>query len=53
MYESYNTLLKFISENNYKIDSCAYEEILIDEVVTKNCNDYVLKISIKVIPDNT
>ena len=53
VYESYNKLLKFISENNYKIDSCAYEEILIDEVVTKNCNDYVLKISIKVIPDNT
>ncbi|MBQ3423297.1 MAG: MerR family transcriptional regulator [Romboutsia sp.] len=48
VYESYNKLLDFIHKNNYIIDSCAYEEVLIDEVVTNKFDDYVLKISIKI-----
>lgn len=49
VHDSYHRLLNFIKDENLSIDSCAYEEVLIDEVVTKNSDDYVLKISIKVI----
>lgn len=45
---SYKKLLDFIKSKKLSIDSCAYEEVLIDEVVTNNSDDYVLKISIKV-----
>ncbi|WP_294406514.1 MerR family transcriptional regulator [uncultured Clostridium sp.] len=48
LYKSYQALLDFIAYNNLIIDSDAYEEILIDEVVTKSPEDFVFKISIKV-----
>lgn len=48
LYKSYQVLLDFIDKNKLIIDSDAYEEILIDEVVTKSPEDFVFKISIKV-----
>lgn len=48
VYSSYLRLIKFINENKLIIDGDAYEEVLIDEVATRNLNDYVIKISIKV-----
>lgn len=48
LYKSYQHLLDFINKNKLIIDSDAYEEILIDEVVTKSPQDFVFKISVKV-----
>lgn len=48
VYDSYIQLLNYINCNNLIIDGNAYEEMLIDEVVTQNINDYVFKISIKI-----
>ena len=48
IYTSYIEILDFIKKNNLIIDGDAYEEVLIDEVVTRNTEDYVIKISIKV-----
>lgn len=48
VYTSYIEILDFIKKNNLIIDGDAYEEVLIDEVVTRNTEDYVIKISIKV-----
>lgn len=49
VHDSYKKLLDFIKLKGLTIDSSAYEEVLIDEVITNNSEDYVLKISIKVI----
>ena len=48
LYISYDKLFDFIMKNNLIIDGDAYEEVLVDEVVTKNTDDFVIKISIKV-----
>lgn len=44
----YERLLKYIDDNKLNIDGYAYEDGLIDEIATKNHDDYVSKISIKV-----
>ena len=48
VYKSYQMLLDYIRKNKLVLDSDAYEEILIDEVVTKSPEDFVFKISIKI-----
>lgn len=49
IYETYNKLLNFIEKNNLIIGEFSYEEYLIDEVAVKNENDYVTKITLKVL----
>ena len=44
----YKELVEYINKNNLIIIGDAYEQILIDEVVEKNIDDYVIKISIQV-----
>lgn len=45
----YNKILDYINENNLHINGDAYEDILIDEVSVKDINNYVIKVSIKVL----
>ena len=48
VYKSYKKLFEFLNNENLQIDGDAYEEVLIDDVVTRNVDDYVIKISIKI-----
>lgn len=47
-YLLYKELLKFIEDNNLNIIGNSYENVIFDEVVSKNSNDYIIKISINV-----
>lgn len=44
----YEELIEYINKNNLNIIGNSYEQILIDELVEKNMDDYVIKISIQV-----
>ena len=44
----YESLLKYIKENNLTIIGSSYEDVLIDEVAVKNKDEYVLKVSIQI-----
>lgn len=45
----YNKLKEYINNNNnLKIIGSSYEQLLIDEVASKDINDYIIKISIQV-----
>ncbi|WP_317310436.1 MerR family transcriptional regulator [Clostridium thermobutyricum] len=45
---SYKKLLDFIKKNNYTIDSCSYEDSLLDFFAVKDEQDYLTRISIKI-----
>lgn len=44
----YKKLITYIKENNLSIAGCSYEDVLIDEVVVKNIDDYIIKVSIQI-----
>lgn len=44
----YEKLLKFIKDNNMIVTGDSYSEVIFDEVVNKNNDDFILKVSIKV-----
>ena len=44
----YKKLLDYINKNNLTIIGFAYEDVLLDEVATKDIDEYILKISIQV-----
>lgn len=45
---TYKKIFNFLNKNNLTISGCSYQQILIDEFVTPNIEDYVIKISIPV-----
>ncbi len=47
-YSTYVKIFSFLKKNNLYICGCSYEQILIDEFVTSNTDDYIIKISIPV-----
>ena len=47
-YIVYKKILNFINKNKLTISGCSYEQVLIDEFVTPNIDDYIIKISIPV-----
>ncbi|MBO3443844.1 MerR family transcriptional regulator [Clostridium sp. CCUG 7971] len=47
-YILYKELIKFIEDNNLCIVGNSYENVIFDEVVAKNIDDYIIKISINV-----
>lgn len=47
-YIAYKKILNFINKNKLTISGCSYEQVLIDEFVTPNIDDYIIKISIPV-----
>ncbi|MGX4599067.1 MerR family transcriptional regulator [Faecalimicrobium sp. JNUCC 81] len=47
-YILYKKLIKFIEDNNLCIVGNSYENVIFDEVVAKNIDDYIIKISINV-----
>ena len=44
----YEKLISYINNNNLKIIGHSYEKVLADELVCKNTDDYIVKISIQV-----
>ena len=44
----YEKLISYINDNNLKIIGNSYEKVLADELVCKNTDDYIIKISIQV-----
>ncbi len=44
----YEKLISYINNNNLKIIGNSYEKVLADELVCKNTDDYIIKISIQV-----
>ncbi|MDO4534460.1 MAG: MerR family transcriptional regulator [Clostridium perfringens] len=44
----YEKIFNFLTKNNLLISGCSYEQVLIDEFVTPNINDYIIKISIPI-----
>lgn len=44
----YENIFNFLDKNNFTISGDSYEQILIDEFVTPNMDDYIIKISIPV-----
>lgn len=44
----YKEIFKFLDKNNFTISGHSYEQILIDEFVTPNMDNYVIKISIPI-----
>ncbi|GAA0125502.1 MerR family transcriptional regulator [Clostridium sp. CTA-19] len=48
-YKSYEKILKFIKENNYKIIGDSYENTLLDFFALKNEKEYLTEIMIRVI----
>lgn len=44
----YKRILDFLHKNNLTISGCAYEQVLIDEFVTPNMDNYIIKISIPI-----
>lgn len=44
----YKRIFNFLNKNNLTISGCSYEQVLIDEFVTPNIDDYIIKISIPV-----
>lgn len=49
VHDSYNRLLEFISTNNISVDKFFFEEPILDDLSVKGYENYLLKISIKVI----
>lgn len=47
-WKTYERMFEFLNKNNLIILGNSYEQVLIDEFVTKNTDDYVIKISIPV-----
>lgn len=45
---AYKRILDFLNKNNFVVSGCSYEQVLIDEFVTPNIEDYIIKISIPV-----
>lgn len=48
VYKVYEKMIKYIEENNLRINGYSYEEVLIDEIASSIGDDFVIKISIKV-----
>ncbi|WP_278599728.1 MerR family transcriptional regulator [Clostridium tertium] len=48
VYKAYEKMIKYIEENNLRINGYSYEEVLIDEIASSIGDDFVIKISIKV-----
>lgn len=48
VYLFYDNLMKYIDDNNLKIIGNSYEDVLIDEVSSKNIDEYIIKISIQI-----
>lgn len=48
VYKVYEKMIKYIEENNLRINGYSYEEVLIDEIASSVGDDFVIKISIKV-----
>lgn len=44
----YEKLISYINDNNLKIIGNSYEKVLADELVCKNADDFIIKISIQV-----
>lgn len=47
LFELYGRMVEFINNNDLLIDGHSYEDILIDEVSSKNTDNFVVKVSIK------
>ena len=48
LHSFYEKLISYINENNIKIIGNSYEKVLANELVCKNFDDYIIKISIQV-----
>lgn len=50
---TYKKMLKFIKENNLTVESCFYEEAVLDDLSVHGYDNYVLKISVMVNMSNS
>ena len=50
--ESYKKILKYIDHNNISIEGYFFEDVLLDDLSVKGYENYVLKISVKILDEN-
>lgn len=47
--KTYKLLMDYVEKNNLKVDKYFYEETILDELSIKNYDEYVIKISVRII----